>query len=81
MKKYGLILADNGSDWYISGTPNDHWDNDALVSEFRKLHGRDFEAVDVSSLKVSPDSGKVKVSDVPDSPGKSPIWNMLLLFD
>src|SRR5512132_606120 len=30
MKKYGLILADNGSPWYISGVPDERWDNDML---------------------------------------------------
>ena len=30
MKRYGVIVADNGSPWFISGAPDDHWDNDAL---------------------------------------------------
>lgn len=30
LKKYGMILADNGSDWFISGTPDERWDNDTL---------------------------------------------------
>ena len=80
MKKYGIILADNGSDWYVSGAPDDRWDNDVLVSEFRQLHGRDFEAVDVSSLMVSPDSGQVKDDGVPSIPNKKPTWNILLLL-
>jgi hypothetical protein len=80
MKKYGIILADNGSDWYISGTPDDRWNNDVLVSEFRQLHGRNFEAVDVSSLMVSPDSGKVKDDVIPTPQGKSSVWNLLLLL-
>jgi uncharacterized membrane protein YgcG len=57
MKTYGLILADNGSAWYISGTPDSRWDNDMLVSELAQVKGSDFEAVDVSSLMVDPDSG------------------------
>lgn len=81
MKKYGIILADNGSDWYVSGVPDDRWDNDVLVSEFRQLHGRDFEAVDVSSLMDSADSGKVKAGVVPGTPAPSPTWNILLLLD
>jgi len=79
MKKYGIILADNGSDWYVSGVADDRWDNDTLVGEFRQVHGSDFEAVDVSSLMVSPDSGQVKSAVVPGLPGKSPTWNSLLL--
>lgn len=50
LKKYGMILADNGSAWYISGAPNAGWDNDALADDFARVSGSDFEAVDVSSL-------------------------------
>jgi len=57
MKRYGLILADNGSNWYISGVPDERWDNDELAT-LRQVHGRDFEAVDVSGLMVDPDSGR-----------------------
>jgi len=57
MKTYGLILADNGSAWYISGAPDTRWDNDMLVSGLAQVKGSDFEAVDVSSLMVDPDSG------------------------
>jgi hypothetical protein len=57
-KTYGLILADNGSNWYISGAPDARWDDDILVSAFRTLTGDDFEAVDVSSLMVDPNSGQ-----------------------
>jgi len=59
MKEYGLILADNGSPWFISGAPDDRWDNEVLVSELHQLRGRDFEAVDSSSLMMNPDSGQV----------------------
>jgi hypothetical protein len=59
LKKYGMILADNGSSWYISGAPDEHWDNDAL-HELHQVKGSDFEAVDVSSLMVDPDSGQVR---------------------
>ncbi len=59
LKKYGMILADNGSDWYISGAPHEGWDNDQLVSELRTVHGSNFEAVDVSSVIVDYDSGEV----------------------
>ncbi len=59
LKKYGMILADNGSAWYISGAPNPNWDNDVL-HEMDDVLGSDFEAVDVSSLMVSPNSGQVQ---------------------
>ena len=58
MKQYGLILADNGSSWYISGAPDDRWDNDTL-HEWDDIPGSAFEAVDVSSLLVDPNSGRV----------------------
>ncbi len=58
MQKYGLILADNGSDWYISGVPDERWNNDVL-HELDAITGDQFEAVDVSSLMVNPDSGQV----------------------
>lgn len=56
LKTYGMILADNGSSWYISGAPDERWDNDVL-HELHQVTGSDFEAVDVSSLMVDPDSG------------------------
>lgn len=59
MKTYGIILADNGSPWYISGVPDERWDNNVL-SELRQVYGANFEAVDVSSLMLDPDSGQVK---------------------
>jgi hypothetical protein len=49
LKMYGMILADNGSPWYISGAPNPHWNNNAL-HQLGQLTGRDFEVVDTSSL-------------------------------
>jgi hypothetical protein len=49
LKRYGMILADNGSPWYISGAPDRHWNNDALHL-LDRLSGRDFEVVDTSSL-------------------------------
>ena len=58
MKEYGIILADNGASWFISGAPDDRWDNDVL-HEWDDIPGSAFEAVDVSSLMVDPDSGQV----------------------
>ncbi len=63
-KRYGIILADNGSNWYIGGEHNPAWDDDILVSAFRTLKGADFEAVDVSSLMLSSDSGQIRSSVV-----------------
>src|SRR5215213_512271 len=43
-KEYGLIVADNGSDWYVSGAPHRRWDNDQLHA-LDALEGGDFEVV------------------------------------
>jgi len=50
LKRYGLIVADNGSDWYISGAPHRGWDNDQL-HQLGRLTGRDFEVVEARSLR------------------------------
>ena len=50
LKRYGLIVADNGSDWYVSGAPNAGWDNDQLHA-LGRLTGRDFEVVDTRPLQ------------------------------
>lgn len=55
MKRYGMILADNGSDWFVSGTSDPRWNDDQL-HEIDALTGDDFEVVDESSLMVDPDS-------------------------
>jgi hypothetical protein len=60
LKKYGMFLADNGSDWFLNGAPDSRWNNDALVSELRQVKGSDLEAVDESSLMVDPDSGQAR---------------------
>jgi hypothetical protein len=49
MKEYGLIVADNGSDWFVSGAPDPRWDNDQLRA-LKQLRGGDFEVVDASGL-------------------------------
>jgi hypothetical protein len=49
LQRYGMILADNGSPWYVSGAPDRHWSNDDLHS-LGRLTGADFEVVDTSSL-------------------------------
>jgi hypothetical protein len=50
MKTYGLILADNGSNWYVSGAPSPKWSNDQLHA-LGRLTGADFEVVDTSKLR------------------------------
>jgi hypothetical protein len=57
MKRYGLILADNGSDWYFQGTRDRRWRN-ALLDQLKTVPASAFEAVDVSSCMVDPDSAR-----------------------
>jgi len=57
MKTYGLILADNGSNWYFQGTVDGRWTN-GLMSQLKQIPASAFEAVDTSSCRVSPDSGQ-----------------------
>ncbi|HEY2772488.1 MAG TPA: hypothetical protein VGK20_00415 [Candidatus Binatia bacterium] len=57
LKKYGMMLADNGANWFISGAPDRRWDDDDL-HQLTTLHGSDFEVVDVHSLMTDPNSGK-----------------------
>jgi len=59
MKEYGIVLADNGSNWYVNGAPDERWDND-MLHLLDVLAGNDFEVVDTSGLMVDVDSGEVK---------------------
>lgn len=58
LKTYGMILADNGSPWFLSGAPDDRWNNDTLA-ELRRIRGADFEAVDTSSLMQDEASARI----------------------
>jgi hypothetical protein len=48
-------LADNGSNWYISGESNDGWDKymDGLLTGMRAIHGSDFEVVDTGAVSTA----------------------------
>ncbi len=61
MKKYGIIVADNGSNWYVSGVPDDRWNNDNLHL-LGNVHGSDFEAVDESGLMLNVNSAQANVA-------------------
>lgn len=60
LKKYGMILADNGSNWYLSGEHNPQW-NDDLLNALKNIKGSDFEAVDTSSMIVDVNSAKANL--------------------
>jgi hypothetical protein len=50
LKKFGLILADNGSDWFISGATDQRWDDEALHT-LTRVKGRDLEVVQPESSR------------------------------
>ncbi len=49
MKKYGMILADNGSDWFVSGAPDPRWNDDELHT-LGRVKGADFEVVKMPQM-------------------------------
>jgi hypothetical protein len=65
LKKYGMMLADNGSAWYISGAPDSRWSDDDLHN-LGSITGADFEAVDVSPMMVNANSGQAATCDLND---------------
>ncbi len=73
LKKYGLLLADNGTAWYMQGAVDSRW-NQEIWGQIKTIKGADLEAVDSSSLMVSENSGLAGVvatvarQDVPFSP-------------
>ena len=67
MQKYGLIVADNGSDMYISGTMDNRWDNDVLNPAFSALTAADFEVIQLgwkgTTLNAPRPPTNVRVTD------------------
>jgi hypothetical protein len=63
LKKYGMIVADNGSPWYLSGAPDPRW-NDGDLHNLTQLSGADFEAVDVSPFMVNANSAQAASCDL-----------------
>jgi hypothetical protein len=61
LQRYGAIVADNGSPWYITGAPDERWNNDVLRS-LSGIKGSDFEAVDTSTMVIDPNSGQARQS-------------------
>jgi hypothetical protein len=49
LKKYGMFVADNGSNWYISGSPDSRWDDDEL-GQLKTIKGKNFEVVKMGSV-------------------------------
>ena len=63
LQRYGMMLADNGSSWFISGSPDSRWSNDDL-HVLTIIDGSNFEAVDVSPLMVNANSGEALQTSV-----------------
>jgi len=59
MKTYGLILADNGSNWYFGGTADRRW-TDTMVDQLKQIPANAFQAVNERCLMVSPNSGEAR---------------------
>jgi hypothetical protein len=59
MQHYGLLLADNGSNWFFQGTAENGWD-DGFISDLKRVPASAFEAVDESSLMVDANSGQYR---------------------
>jgi hypothetical protein len=59
MKKYGLVLADNGSPWFFQGEKSSAWSS-RLIAELKRIPASAFVAVDTSSLRVSSGSGATR---------------------
>jgi hypothetical protein len=57
MKHYGLIVADNGSDWYFQGTEDSNW-SDSLLDQLKTIPASQFQAVSEGGCKVDPDSAE-----------------------
>ena len=51
LKQYGMLLADNGSPWYITGAPDSRWDDNEMHA-LGTLTGADFEVVDTSGWTI-----------------------------
>ncbi|MGI9146743.1 MAG: hypothetical protein ACR2IK_09390, partial [Chloroflexota bacterium] len=59
LKTYGMLLADNGSNWFVSGAPDSRW-NDSDLGGLRQIVGNNLEIVDTSSLMIDPNSGQAR---------------------
>ncbi len=59
LQDYGMLLADNGSSWFLTGEPDWRWKS-RVIAELSRVHGSDFEAVDSSGLMMDVNSGEAR---------------------
>ena len=75
-RHYGLIVADNGSDWFFQGTEDAGWNTaayDTMVSQLKTVPASAFEAIDESALMVDPNSAQAgTVPSQPAAPSATP---------
>ena len=71
MQHHGLVVADNGSSWYFTGTSEPGWDT-GLLDQLKSIPAGAFEAVDTSSLMADPNSGRVASSSPPTTTAPPP---------
>jgi hypothetical protein len=71
MKHYGLILADNGSNWYFQGAAETGW-SDTMISELKTIPAGEFDAIDESSLMIDPNSAQARQPAAAPAPAPPP---------
>ncbi|HEX6348401.1 MAG TPA: hypothetical protein VF160_03305 [Candidatus Dormibacteraeota bacterium] len=82
MKRYGLIVADNGSNWFFQGTMDAGWGSGPypqMIADLKRVPAAAFEAVDESSLMISPDSAQARQPG-PAAPPPAGGYNILTGF-
>jgi hypothetical protein len=72
-KKYGLVLADAGSNWYFQGTSDTRWP-DVVFDELKSITGGNFEAVDTSVMQVDPNTGEARQAGGASTPNVQGLW-------
>jgi hypothetical protein len=65
MQRYGLIVADNGSDMYVTGTYDPRWNNSVLNPAFHALHASDFDVVSLGYVPSTPPNAPTNFRLVP----------------
>ena len=51
MKTYGMFVADNGGNWFVSGAPDERWNNDVLRNQLGSVTGSNFEVIRMDGLR------------------------------
>ena len=81
MKHFGLVVADNGSNWFFQGTMDSGWNSGAypaMIAQLKTIPASAFEAIDESALMVDPNSAQASIRVVRSStpapkPSRAPV--------